>query len=87
MFRIGPMRAGCTSFAQPVRVPILCLVEPQAVVCPARVARTGNYGEDIFCGPPCSTVNGWEIDGSALRVRVHPFNPGYGADRISDIKA
>ena len=56
-------------------------------VCPAGVARTGEYGEDIFCGPPCSTVNSWEIDGSALRVRVHPIHPRYGADRISDVKA
>ena len=58
LFRFGPVRAGCTSSAELVRVPILCLVEPQAVVCLVGIARTGEYGEDLFCGPPCSTVNG-----------------------------
>ena len=87
VFRFGPVRAECTSSAQPVLVPIFCLVEPLAVVCPAVVARAGEYGEDIFCGPPCSTVNGWETDGSALRVMVHPIHPGYGADWISEVEA
>ena len=41
----------------------------------------------LFCGPPCSTVNGWEIDSSALRARGHRIHPGYGADRISNVKA
>ena len=52
VFRFGSACAGFTSSAQPVRVPILCPVKPQAVVCPAAVARTGVYGEENFCGPP-----------------------------------
>ena len=87
VLRFGSARAGCTSSAQPVRVRILCLGEPQAVFCPAGVARTGKYGEDIFCGPPRSIVKGWETDGFTPRVRIHHINPGFGAVRISDIVA
>ena len=47
VFRIGPVHAGCTSSAQPVRVLILCLVEPKAIACPAGVARAGEYGGEI----------------------------------------
>ena len=87
VFRLDSARAGCMSSARPVRVSNFYLGEPQSVYCPAGATRTGKSGEDIFCGPPSTTVNGWEIDGVILRVRIYHINPGYSADRISEIKA
>ena len=75
--RVESLSAGCASSALPIRLSLFCREAPQVVFCPARASRIGEYGRAIVCGPSCSTIKWWEVNGLTFRVRGHCTDPRF----------